>query len=92
MVRNNVSSEYIYDLSRPDKTRETTGLSKCQNALPALRIAHPMDTDCLADVDVAHILGRDQDILFLVRSIGGVDHHLHTDAAIDSIHENVELI
>ena len=71
-----------------------------------------MDAHSVADLDVRHVLWRDQDVLLAVGSVGSVDlstrrgqiqhewghtedathHHPHTDAAIDSIHKDIELV
>lgn len=51
-----------------------------------------MYLDAAAESDIRHVLWRDQDVLLFVRCIGRLDHHLHADTAIHSIHEHVKFV
>lgn len=50
-----------------------TDPSERENSLSTLWICHPMHTDRLANLDAVHILRRNENILFLVGLICGVD-------------------
>ena len=60
--------------------------------LPPFWIRHSMDLDAVADHNICHVLGRDEDVLLLVRHSSRLDQHLHTDATVHSIHEDVKLV
>ncbi len=51
-----------------------------------------MDLDAVADHNICHVLGSDEDVLFLVRHSSRLDQHLHTDATVYGIHEDVKLV
>jgi hypothetical protein len=57
-----------------------------------LRVWHPQHTHRRSKLNIRHILRRDQNILLPIRSVGSVDHHLHTDTTVDGVHEHIEFI
>lgn len=63
-----------------------------KRATSTFGVNHPVHPDGRAHSHIGHVLRRDEDILLLVRVVGCVDHHLHTDATIDRVHEDIELV
>lgn len=60
-----------------------------QCCLPALRIAHLDDLDIPCPLHVGHCLRRNEDKLSSNRPSSSFDDQIHTDVAIDAVHENV---
>lgn len=44
-------------------------LTEGQGTLTTFRVTHPVHSDSVSNLNITHILGGDQDVLFLVRCI-----------------------
>lgn len=67
-------------------------LAEPQYALAPFWITELLNVYLWSQPDVAHILRSDQNVLYVVGGLGRVCDHLHRDAAIDGVHEHVELV
>ena len=65
--------DYVQSCSKIGRKKTNDSLIKGQGTLTAFRITHPVHPDSVPNLDVTHILGSDQDVLFLVGGIRSVN-------------------